>query len=539
MTVMTIPELEKLLLNQEGENLEFKAKSSFTNDELFDYCAALSNEGGGYLIFGVDNNRAVVGTNLFLGTHQQLPNSILNGIGIKVKIEELQHPNGRVLVFCIPPRSKGRPVQSKGKYTYPMRAGESLTEMDQESLKVIFIEIDDDFSAKSVPNLLIADLDLDALSKLRTLIIARNRSYLNMSDEEILRALELSNSDGRLNIAALILLGKKVKIGELLPGAEIIFEWRQEPDKIPHGYRKDWREPFIKIFDDVWKTISDRNSRIPLQEGLIQKEILAFNELAVREALLNAVTHRDYSVATQSVFIKADPTNFLIISPGGFLPGITAQNVLKKQAWRNRRIAEIFQKLGLVERSGQGMDQIFESTIRDGKGLPDLSGSDPSQVSLRIPARVQDKGFILFLEKITKEKDIRFSFDEIFQLELLREKKVLDDLNYKEKFLEFGVIEKIGKTSGIKYILSHRYYEHEDRIGLYTRLKGLTREAKKKLILEHIKREGSGKMIDFIDAFSDLKRSDIHNLIQELKQDGLIFPEGKTRAAVWKLTNLD
>jgi len=68
---MTIQELEKLLQNREGQNLEFKAKSSFSDDELFDYCAALANEGGGFLIFGIDNaSRSVVGTNLFRGTLQ-------------------------------------------------------------------------------------------------------------------------------------------------------------------------------------------------------------------------------------------------------------------------------------------------------------------------------------------------------------------------------------------------------------------------------------------------------------------------------------
>ena len=383
---MTIQELEKLLLECERENLEFKNKSSFSDDELFDYCAALANEGGGYLIFGIDNkNRTVVGTKLFQGTLQGYPGRILNAIDVRVKVEELPHPKGRVVVFQIPSRPKGRPIQSRGKYTYPMRAGESLTEMDQETLRVIFIEVDDDFSSKIVPNFSFNDLDENALERLRELLQLRNHSYSQKTYEEILRALELLDDDG-LNYGALILLGKKEKIDQLLPGAEIVFEWRQDPNKISHDFRKEWREPFLKIFDDVWKVISDRNIRIPIQEGLIQREVFAFNEQAIREAVLNAVTHRDYTIVSQSVFIKADPSNLLVLSPGGFLPGITPENVLERQAWRNRRIAEVFQKLGLVERSGQGMDQIFESTIRDGKGLPDLSGSDSSQVSLKIPA---------------------------------------------------------------------------------------------------------------------------------------------------------
>lgn len=534
---MTIQELEKLLQEHERENLEFKNKSSFSDNELFDYCAALANEGGGYLIFGIDNKkRSVIGTKLFLGTLQGYPGRILNAIDVKVRGEELLHPKGRVVIFQVPSRPKGRPVRSRGNLTYPMRAGESLTEMDQETLRVIFIEVDDDFSSKIVPGFALEDLDKEALGQMKRLLQLRNSSYSQKTEEEILKALELLSND-ELNYGALILLGKKEKIDQLLPGAEIIFEWRQESSKIPHDFRREWREPFLKIFDDVWKTVSDRNIRVPLQEGLIQREILAFNELAIREAILNAVTHRDYTVVSQSVFIKANPGSLLIISPGGFLPGITPENVLEKQAWRNRRIAEVFQKLGLVERSGQGMDQIFESTIRDGKGLPDLSDSDSSQVVLKIPARVQDKNFILFLEKVSREKQIIFSFEEIYQLELLREQKTLSELRFKERFLELGIIEKIGRTSGKKYMLAHRYYEYEERPGLYTRIKGLSREHKKQLILEHIKREGHGKMHEFVDIFPELKPSDITNFLQELKREELIFVEGKTNNAVWKLVN--
>ena len=533
---MTIEELDKLLQNQEDENLEFKAKSSFSDNELFDYCAALANEGGGFLIFGVNNSRSVVGTNLFQGTLQTYPNKVLNALSIKIQAEELRHQKGRVIVFQIPSRPKGRAVQSRGNHRYPMRAGESLTEMDQETLRAIFIEIDDDFSSKIVSDFSMSDLDQDALEQMRALLKLRNSNFSQKSDEEILRALELLNNNG-LNYTALILLAKKNKIDEILPGAEIIFEWRQEQNKIGHGFRKEWREPFLKIFNELWKTVSDRNIRIPFQEGLIQREIFAFNELAVREAMLNAVTHRDYTIVSQSIMIKADPGNLLVVSPGGFLPGITPENVLQRQAWRNRRIAEVFQKLGLVERSGQGMDQIFESTIRDGKGLPDLSKSDSTQVSLRIPARIQDKNFILFLEKVGREKQVTFSFEEIYQLELLRRQNALSNLEFKRKFLDLGIIEKVGRTSGIKYILSHRYYENEERPGVYTRIKGLNREHKKELILEHIRREGSGVKKDFIDAFPDLKVSDISNFLQELKQEGKIKRVGSDRAGSWKLVD--
>ena len=183
------------------------------------------------------------------------------------------------------------------------------------------------------------------------------------------------------------------------------------------------------------------------------------------------------------------------------------------------------------------MDVIFDATIRHGKGLPDFKGTDAHTVRINIPAKVKDAEFVRFLEKIVNEKQISFSFDQIYELEMLREEEVVSNLQHKEKFLKLGIVEKIGKTSGTKYILSHRYYSYEEKPGIYTRIKGVDREHKKQLILEHIKREGHGKMHEFVDIFPGLKPSDITNFLHELKREELIFVEGKTNNAVWKLVN--
>lgn len=530
----SIEQLNNWLKNKEGLNLEFKkAENSFSNTELFNYCCALANEGGGKLILGIEpENHTIVGTNTHQGTHNKLSNEILQKFGVRVDVEEVFHPDGRVLIFHVPAHYVGKPIKSNG--IYYMRAGESLVPMDEQTLKQKLNQHEQDFSALVVKGLNISDLDEGAIISLRNVLIKNNKKTLaDLSIEGLLTALELITNDG-VTFAGLILLGSKQKIDELLPSAEIIFEWRQE-EKINHDFRKEWREPFLKVYDDIWQNINNRNTRIPIQEGLLQNEVLAFNERAIREALLNAVTHRDYSISSQSVFIKADLQKLTVISPGGFLPGITPKNIIEKQASRNRRIAEVFQKLGLVERSGQGVDQIFESTIREGKGLPDFFESDNFQVVLNIPAQVKDRDFILFLEKISKERQIIFSLEEVYELELLRENRVVGNLANKNKFLDLGIIEKVGKTSGTKYILSHKYYKYENRPGIYTRIKGLTREHKKELILDHIKREGNGKKKDFRDAFPDLKVSDISNFLQELKDENKIQHIGSDRAGHWVL----
>lgn len=534
----TIEEFNNWLQKPEGCDLEFKeAKNMFNaNKDLPDYCAALANEGGGKLILGVDNNRKVVGTTAFQGTYNKLTHDLLTKIKIRVDVEQLDHTNGRILIFHIPPHLQGIPIKSTGAYTYPMRAGESLTEMDETTLKSIFNETTTDFSRQIAKGLSLADLDEDAINNFRKRWSqkARRDDYLTFPDEKMLRATGLLTDKG-INYACLILFGKNEKIDELIPCSEIVFEWRQDARKISHDFRINWREPFFKFYDKIWDAINARNLRIPFQEGLFQREIYAFSEKPVREALLNAVAHRDYTINSQSIFIKASPEEFIIESPGGFPPGITLENILHKTSWRNRMIAETFEKAGLAERSGQGVDDIFESTIKEGKGMPDLTESDTHLVRLRIPAQVKDKNFIFFLEKVARSKQLILSFEQIYELEKIREQQRVPKLKYTSKFLELGIIESIGRTRGTKYILSHKYYAQEGKVGTHTRLTGLSRNQIKELILNHLRKNRKGVMKDFLDAFRDLKQQDLNNLLQELKRAGKVIHEGARRSGYWVL----
>jgi ATP-dependent DNA helicase RecG len=532
-----IEQLHKWLTRQEGLNLEFKeAKSQFGHDkDLPDYCAALANEGGGKLILGVTNKGDVVGTKAFQGTHNQLSQYLLSSIGIRVDVEELFAKEKRILIFHIPPRPYiGRPVKSSGKYTYPMRAGESLTEMDEQTLKKILNQGELDFSGRIVTSLIIDDLDEEAINnfKKRWAQKANRTAYIDFPKEKILSSVGVLSDKG-LNYAALILFGRENKINELLPCSEIIFEWRSDASKTSHDFRINWRKPFFKIYDEIWDSINARNLRIPFQEGLFQREIYAFNEKAIREALLNAVTHRDYTISGRSIFIKASPQEFFIESPGGFPLGITAENILDKTSWRNRTVAEAFEKAGLVERAGQGMNDIFESTIKEGKGVPDFSGSDVYSVVLRIPAKVKDKEFIIYLEKIAKDKQELLSFDEIYELEKIREQQKVTNINFKDKFLKLGLIEKVGRTRDTRYILSHKYYKWEGKAGIYTRLAGLTRQQKKELILNHFKKNDKLHLKELRDVFPEMKDMDIANLLQELKKAGKIKYVGPHRGGYW------
>jgi ATP-dependent DNA helicase RecG len=539
MITTTIADLERLVSRIEDCNLEFKkASHNFDSRTLRDYCAALANEKGGKLILGVqekpDKTGEITGTSAFLGTHNTISHDILREMGIRVEVEELDYNGKRVLLFHCPSRPYGTIIRSSGKIRIPMRAGESLCEMDDQTLKNIMNETSPDFSAQAISTLRIEDLEPTAIETLRKLCAehTKNKNYLQCSEHQLLADLGLLHNDS-VNYAGLVLLGNKQALDQFLPQAEIVFEWRQVAGKISHDFRKSWRLPFLTILDEIWRELENRNIRTPFQQGFIQREIYAFDERSIREAVLNAVTHRDYTISGQVIFITASPEGFLIESPGGFMPGITAENALFNRAWRNQRLAEIFEKAGLVERSGQGLDLIFEQAIRSGKGKPDLSKSTSQSVKLFIPALLKDPEFILFLEKVTNERQISFSFAEMLELESIRECGIVSTVEFAKKFIDLGVIEKHGRTRDARYMLSHKFYAHEGKRGTHTRLAGLKREKNKELILQHIRKNGSGKINEFCEAFPELSYASVQNLLRDLRKEGLVSFEGAKRSGKW------
>ncbi len=538
-------QFEKYLNGLEDIDLELKLASvnfDSSRGSLFDYCASISNGKGGKLILGVqDKPREARGTGYAQGTHTKLSQQIWEKIRIHVDVEEFIYDGKRLLIFHVPKHPTGTRVKSGGKgdkFTYPIRRGESIGEMDDQRTREILNEAQPDFTATIVPGLSLDDLDLSAIESLKKKWSEESgrTDYLVFDPEKILKNMGLITNKG-ITYAGLILVGTPAAIAAHLADAEIIFEWRHDDKQINYDFRKNWRYPFVSIDNDIWNTINARNIRVPFQDGFFQREVWGFHEKSIREAVHNAVMHRDYSIKGKSIFIKASPQEFFIESPGGLPAGITLENILHEKAWRNRALAEAFEKIGFAERSSQGLDDIFEQAIRDGKGLPDFSRTDRDNVRLSIPARVKDKDFILYLERIINERQINLSFEEIYELERIREHQRIQRLEFKNKFLKLGIIEIVGKGRGTKYMLSRRYYETIGQSGKHTRIKGLNRDQIKELIFTHIK-EGKPSTIEhLITGFPEYTPKDLSNMLQELRRAGKICFSGPKRVGVWRVVN--
>jgi ATP-dependent DNA helicase RecG len=410
---VSLTDLYSLLNEPEGETLEFKsAVRNYPFDRLVEYCGALANEGGGKVVLGVTDRRPreVVGTAAFDEPGRTVA-GLMERLRIRVSVSELFHPDGRVLVFEIFGRPVGLPISVEGKYF--ARSGDALRAMTQEELRQIFDEGGPDYSVQPEAAATIADLDSNAVELYRRQWRrkSQNPALDSVSVEQLLTDAELI-INGMVTRAALILLGTSAALGRFIPQAEVIFEYRSSDASISHQQRIEYRQGFLPFLDELWNTINLRNEVFQYQDGLFRRDLPVMNETVVREAILNAVAHRDYRLPG-SVFVRQFPRKLEIVSPGGLPAGVTLENMLRKQSPRNRRVAEACARCGLVERSGQGVDRMIEESLREGKRIPEFTGTDNYQVSITVHGELRNPDFVRFLERVSAERQFSFSVEDL------------------------------------------------------------------------------------------------------------------------------
>lgn len=526
--------IEELLNAKEGEHYQFKeAKNRFDFEEAVQCCCALANCGGGSLVFGITDKRPreVCGSEAF-----QQPERTRMGLIEKLKVmvdfQLYAHNGKRVLVFNVASRPLGLPIQTDGiAWWYE---GDSLVPMPEIIRRRIYEETGVDFSGIICISAGIADLDDLAIEDFRAKWIEKsgNKRLASLSKEQLLRDCEAITDEG-VTYAALILFGKKESLGKFLPQSEIIFEYRSSNASGPANQREEFRVGFFACYNRLWELINLRNDIQHYQDGLFIFDISTFNESVVREAMLNAVSHRNYQMSG-SVFVRQYSDKLVIESPGGLPNGISLDNILDRQVPRNRRIAEILALCGLVERSGQGMNIMYETSIKEAKQLPDFTGTDDYFVSLTLNGLVLDKKMLALINRIGNEQLESLSTLDFLTINALYyEKDLTESYRLRLKHLtEMGIVEHIGRS---KYVLAHSLYSAAGKSGIHTRIVGLDRETNRELLLKHIHEKGAEgtPFRELQQVLPGQTRGEIQVLLRELRNENRIYCVGRTSAARW------
>lgn len=514
---------------------------------ILGYVTALCNEKGGSLVIGMEDKypHKVVGTRQNENSTGELEANIYRDTGIRPKIYELYEDEaekkGRVLVIDVPSRPAG--TVFKFEDVPLMRVGEELKPMSDEVYLSIIQENEPDFSQQICRDATLDELDPDALSVLKEKYAKKqnNPIFLTLSNRQILSDLQLITDEGVTN-AAVILLGKEDFIKRVYPQASVMLEYRHSESQITFDNRISYSQPFFIMIDRLWHDIDLRNGKFQIKEGPYIFDVPYFNEEVIRESINNAITHRDYTRHSETV-IKQYPQKLIVTNAGGFPHGVTIDNILTVPSTpRNRLLADVLSKTGIVERSGQGIDKIFYRTLSEGKEAPDYSGSDAFNVELILSAIIQDKAFALFIESVQQNlaEDNKLSVFEIVVLDKIRrnEKTTALDKAVIKQLMDRNLIEKRGKTNGIHYILCRSYYEFTGNTAEYSKKSDWNTSQVTSIIIPFLTKYNKAKMGDFVKLLDGhLTRRQVRVYIQHMVDQNILTASGKGYGTYYEISN--
>jgi ATP-dependent DNA helicase RecG len=507
----------------------------------------LANARGGVILLGIADRKrtrreAIQGVGE-LDT-RELRRKIYDGTEphILVEIDELLEPEGRILAIRVP---RGLPPHTTSEGVAKIRIGKEckpLTGPDLARLVASGGQIDP--TAEPLPGSTLADLDPEVLKLVRRYLETDGQKpeLAALRDEELLSNLGLQVR-GELTLAAVLLAGTSTALARWAPSHEVVFlHFRRGPE---YDARRDLKGPILLALESLQRFFEAYLRVTPVQTDLFAEiQVPDLTGWAAREAVLNALVHRDYFLR-QSVYIEVHLGKTLVSSPGGFIGGVSPENVLRHPpVRRNPLLAGACQALGLVNRAGLGVDRLYLDLLRLGKGMPRYE-ADEATVRLILPTRTHE-GFVRFITRERREGR-ELDLDDLILLRSLAERGEIDrwsaaralQLGEDEaaerlvSLRERGYLQPRGRGRGTSYRLA-RIYSDELRGAIATDDDvRLDAEAVRLRVLAVLRERGELSNTD-IRRISGFSRPEVIRLMRQLREEGVAVLEGAGRAARYR-----
>lgn len=553
--VMTEEEFKKILDKGETDTVEFKSWVKARNMKeiislAVDELIAFANSKGGTVYFGVEDNPVeVTGCNRNYDGQR-----MIEGIYDKTipplfsEISAFEYEGKLVIALS---------VKADGK-TYTTTDGRCLKRLGRNSKPAYLDELNNvysstqnpDFSARIMSDSTLGDINkLEVYNLKEKLRVRDSKSTLpDLDDIDFLRDLQLIKFDGdieKLTIAGLLFVGKETSIQRLLPQAEVIYLHYSTNNLEEYDARIDMKLPLISVIDKLTERVQAYSKIENIQVGLFRLEVEDFPERVFQEALLNALSHRDYQ-SNAAVYVKQYPDRIVIENPGGFLDGITENNIITHPSIpRNKLIAETLQNLKYVQRTGQGVDIIFKDMVSMGKPYPKYRSFNDA-VSLTIFSAIDNIEFVKFITEIQDKSNKIMPLAEMMILRTLLDnrKEQLSELSEKvqksldetkklcNELVNSGLIEIVGK----EYMLTAKVYEALKSDVEYTRDKTIQYIKAKSMILEYLQTNDQITSAK-IQEMCGFTKQQARIVIDKMRSGKLIALKGKGPAARYVLSN--
>lgn len=535
---------------------EFKSdKNKLPDSDLVDAVVAFANTNGGDIYLGIEDDGEITGLHK---SHQDITqlaafiaNKTVPPIAVRAeKSEDKQYlkisvPKSRSIVASSSGKIQRRRIKADGTpENVPMYPHEIASRLSDLSLL--------DYSSLCVPDATYSDLDPVERERLRSIIRMNpqgEQNLLELDDEELDKALRLvADNNGQLipTYCGMLLIGRTDSLRRCVPTAEAAFQVLNGTNVV---LNESFLLPLLAAFEKMETYMNARNTEAEIEEGLFRISVPDYNKRAFREALVNAFSHRDYTMMGR-VRVQMDNDGLTISNPGGFIEGVTIDNLLTVEPHgRNTALADAMKRIGLAERAGRGVDRIFEGSLLYGKPLPDYSESTDVMVKLFIPKSLPDPNFTRLISEEHRTTGESLPINSLLVLNALKRSrratvKELSDFSHitiekaritAERLVESGMVEPSGNGKRRCYTLSAKLYQADNNISGYIRQKGIDHIRYPEMVMQFAKENGGTITRGDVMELLHLTKSQAYNLLKKMVDEKKLEPNGTTRNAYYRL----
>ena len=545
----------------ESLTVEFKSDRKRLPDiELVEAIVCLANADGGDLWLGVEDDGKPTGLH---PDHQMLT-------GLAGMVAARTSPSVSVTVYSVEadgvtvarirvPKAQGEVATQGGVYLRRRIKHDGTPECmpmlphDRVSRASSFGMLD--VSAQPVAGATLADFDPLERERLRQAVqqYGGDRVLLELDDEALDGALGLTarQPDGsRLpTLTGLLLVGRESALQQLVPTHEFAFQVLAQQSVKFNEFR---RYPLLKAVDWLETNFRPYNPEEELQVGLFRVPVPMVDMGAFREAVANALIHRDYH-RLGAVHVRLEDDALVVSNPGGLVDGVTLANLLVTEPRpRNRALADAMKRIGVVERSGRGVDTIYRGMLKFGRSAPDYTRTDAQNVVLRMPTEPADLDFRRLVVDEERRRSSELPIDSLIALGALRQLKRLsaeelaeriqrDVISAKrtlEALTEAGFVEAHGATRGRTYMLSAAVYGAVADKAAYTRQAGFAPIQNEQMVLSYVRQHGRIKRAE-AKELCRLSEGQVKALLKRMCQSDLLVLEGVGPASFYRIGAFD
>lgn len=543
-------------MSQEGQLLDQKSLRAVTGktadwNEISKDCVAFANATGGRLLLGIEDGQNTP------PAHQHIPADLPDTlrrkltertVNVTVLPDVVTASNGGQYIDLRIPRAMSVASTTDGRYFLRV-ADQSKPVTGDDVMRLASERAALPWETQTTLQVPRTEVDRAQCDKLLAALRTSDRvkaSVKEKSDDELLDHYQLAQGRTLTHLGVLC-VGRQHHRAQLSTAPVIQFiKYDEHGHKVNKLVWDDHTLSPVDLIETVWLEVPDFRERYELPDGLYRQNVPAFDEIVVRELLVNALVHRPYT-QRGDIFLSLHPDRLEMVNPGPLPLGVTPQNVLHTTVRRNEHLARLLHDLKLMEREGSGFDKVFEVLLSQGRPAPELIEThDRVQVTVR--RRILKPEVIDFIAKADQTYQLtqreRIALGLLAQHDALTARELANSLElnsvealqpWLKRLLDWHLVQSAGRTQATRYFVDPSLLRSLKFSG-GTTLKRIEPHRLLALIVEDVGRYPNTKIGDLHQRVGlEIPRSRVRRGLEQLVKEAKLIQEGVRSGTRYRL----